>query len=239
MGYPEPHGKYAVSPPDGQEMLAGAVLPLPVDSPPDGKFAEGGYIKGPGAEFVEGGKEIDPTEYYAEKLLSSLPAWQEVDKLHTANTSVRLAKSLLEMTTREEFNFTTFKSDDDNMVTLAPIPFKTLCAHHILPFRGVAFISYVPNGKIVGLSKLPRTVKYWAKGFWVQEDLTTKIADDLVEKLQPKGVGVVMKAEHLCISMRGAEVDNVDTITSAMRGVYAEHDRTAKQEFMSFIQRHL
>jgi GTP cyclohydrolase IA len=209
MGYPEPHGK----------------------------FATGGLIKGP-AEMPDT-VLIDEITIHAEKLLAAIPAWQEVDKLHTAHTSARLAKSLLEMTTREEFKFTTFKSDDDNMVTLAPIPFKTLCAHHILPFRGVAFISYVPNGKIVGLSKLPRTVKYWSKGFWVQEDLTTRIADDLVEKLAPKGVGVVMKAEHLCISMRGAEVDNVDTITSAMRGVYADHTRTAKSEFMSFIGRHL
>ena len=147
---------------------------------------------------------------------------------------------LREMTTRDpEFKFTTFDEDHvDEMITMGPIPFYTLCAHHVVPFLGNCWIGYVPDGRIAGLSKFPRAVKYLAKGFWVQETLTTEIADFLEAKLNPKGVAVVMEAEHMCMAMRGIQQAGIVTRTSAMRGVFADHDRTAKAEFMAGINGH-
>lgn len=175
----------------------------------------------------------------AETILSSMETWSDAPEDHRAETPVRFIKMLQQMTTRDpEFKFTTFdKADDTEMITLGPIPFYTLCAHHVVPFFGNAWIGYVPNAKIVGLSKIPRTVKHLAKGFWVQETLTTEIADYLEEKLDPLGVAVVLEAEHMCMAMRGVEVPGVMTRTSAMRGVFGDHARTAKAEFMAGLNR--
>jgi GTP cyclohydrolase I len=179
------------------------------------------------------------TEYHAEQLLSSMETWSSTPEDHRAETPARFVNMLRQMTTRDdEFKFTTFdQADATEMITLGPIPFYTLCAHHIVPFFGNAWVGYVPQGKIVGLSKIPRTVKWLAKGFWVQETLTTEIADFLEEKLNPMGVAVVLEAEHMCMAMRGVEVAGVMTRTSAMRGVFADHMRTAKAEFMEGLKK--
>jgi GTP cyclohydrolase I len=155
---------------------------------------------------------------------------------HMQDTPKRFVNLLREMTTPEPFNFTTFESDADDMVVLDPIPFYTLCAHHLAPFFGKAYIGYIPDGKIAGLSKFARAVKSVAKGFHVQEELNRELADWLEEVLEPRGVAVVMRAEHLCMAMRGVQVAGVKTTTSTMKGVFSEHDRTAKAEFFQIIQ---
>jgi GTP cyclohydrolase I len=172
-----------------------------------------------------------------EQVLSDLEAWHRTPEDHRADTPQRFLKMLWQLTQREEFNFTTFPAKSDEMVVLGPIPFYTMCAHHTAPFFGNAFIGYVPNGSIAGLSKFARAVKYLAKGFWVQEELTTEIATYLERKLYPRGIAVVVQAEHLCMAMRGVQQPGVITTTSSMRGVFADHDRTAKAEFMQFIER--
>lgn len=179
---------------------------------------------------------IPTNEEHAYRVLSSLEAWHRTPEDHRAETPRRFYQALEELTTREEFNFTTFPATSQDMITLAPIPFYTLCAHHVVPFYGNAFISYVPDQRLAGLSKFAREVKWAAKGFWVQEELTAFIADDLVQKLDPLGVGVVMKAEHMCMAMRGVQQPGVITTTAAMRGVYADHTRTAKQEFLDVVK---
>jgi GTP cyclohydrolase I len=156
---------------------------------------------------------------------------------HGAETPTRFAAMLRDMSTREEFKFTTFDNVEgvDEMITIMDIPFYTLCNHHVIPFYGKAHIAYIPNKSIAGLSKFGRAVKNIAKGLWVQELLTKDIADFLEGKLDPLGVAVVLQAEHMCMTMRGVQMPGTQTVTSAMRGVFADHDRTAKAEFMALI----
>lgn len=162
----------------------------------------------------------------------------DFDFPHLKRTPERFVQLLREMTTQEEdFNFTTFDNAEhiDEMVVIQDIPFYSLCAHHVVPFSGIVHIAYIPDNYIAGLSKFARAVKFWSKGLWVQEELTVTIADYLEEKLTPLGVAVVVKANHLCIEMRGVQTPGTLTTTSAMRGYFGEHDRTAKQEFLSMI----
>jgi GTP cyclohydrolase I len=199
-------------------------------------------------DFAVPGEEVDvllqspvdgvqrSTADYAQGLLSSLDAWSSTPEHHRANTPIRFATMLEEMTRREPFKFTAFESDSEDMVVLDRIPFYTLCAHHVVPFYGYAYVGYVPDGHIAGLSKFARAVQYCAKGFHVQEELTKEIADFLEAELDPAGIAVVMRAEHLCMAMRGAQVPGVMTTTSRMTGVFADHNRTAKAEFMSIIK---
>jgi len=177
-------------------------------------------------------------ERSAHELLSSLEAWERVNEDHRADTPRRFVQALRQLTEREPFNFTVFPNAEagSEMITLGPIPFYTVCAHHVVPFFGSAWIGYIPDKSIAGLSKFARTVKYLAKGFWVQEELTTEIADFLEDKLDPLGVAVVLKAEHMCMAMRGVETAGVITTTSAMRGVFGDHTRTAKAEFMAGVK---
>ena len=110
----------------------------------------------------------------------------------------------------------------------------TLCEHHILPFFGRAHVAYIPDGKIVGLSKLPRIVEVFARRLQVQERLTDQIADAVMEVLEPHGVGVLIEAVHLCMAMRGVEKQNSRTITSAMRGSFLDDNRT-REEFLGLV----
>lgn len=177
-------------------------------------------------------------EEAARDLLSSLEAWERVSPDHRAETPRRMVAALRELTIREDFNFTTFPNNgNDEMITLGPIPFYTLCAHHIVPFFGKAYIGYIPESKIAGLSKFARAVKWAAKGFWVQEELTTEIATLLQDELEPRGVAVVLEAEHMCMAMRGVATAGVITTTSSMKGVFGDHSRTAKAEFLENIKR--
>lgn len=176
-------------------------------------------------------------EAAADVILSSLDGWDEVPEEHKAKTPARFVNALRQLTTREDFEFTTFPNNgNDEMITLGPIPFYTLCAHHVVPFYGNAWVAYVPDKKIAGLSKFARAVKQTAKGLWVQEELTTTIANTLDSFLHPKGVAVLMKAEHMCMAMRGVETAGVQTTTTCMRGVFSDHNRTAKAEFLEAIK---
>jgi GTP cyclohydrolase I len=124
-----------------------------------------------------------------------------------------------------------FEENHHNMVMVRDIELYSMCEHHMLPFFGKAHIAYIPNGKIVGLSKLPRIVDVFARRLQVQERLTEQIAQAIQEVLQPQGVGVVIEAAHLCMMMRGVEKQNSKTITSALRGVFLT-DLATRQEFL-------
>lgn len=153
------------------------------------------------------------------------------------DTPKRWLKMMRELTSAEEFNFTLFDNPNcDEMVVVDNIPFTAVCAHHLAPFSGVAHVAYVPDEKIVGLSKIPRTVQSFARGLWTQEDLTQSIANYLNRNLSPVGVAVVMKAEHTCMSLRGVRVSGAQTTTSAMMGCFADHSKQARAEFLSLIR---
>jgi len=156
---------------------------------------------------------------------------------HGAATPARFLRMLKELTTPEEFKFTTFPNSEDNdeMITIRDIPFVSLCNHHVIPFIGTANIAYIPGDRLAGLSKFARTVKYFAHSLNVQENLTKQIADFLEEMLQPRALGVVLDAEHLCMTIRGVQAPGAQTRTASMRGFFADHDRTAKAEFMATI----
>ena len=129
-----------------------------------------------------------------------------------------------------------FDVDYDEMVMVKDIEMFSLCEHHILPFFGKVHIAYIPNGKVVGLSKLPRLVDVFARRLQVQERMTREIANALQEAIAPQGVGVVVEARHLCMMMRGVEKQNSSTVTSSMSGVFLE-DKT-RAEFLSLVRDH-
>lgn len=129
-----------------------------------------------------------------------------------------------------------FDVDYDEMVIVKDIEMYSLCEHHMLPFFGKVHIAYIPNGKVVGLSKLPRLVDVFARRLQVQERMTREIANALHDAIEPQGVGVVIEARHLCMMMRGVEKQNSSTVTSAMAGVFLE-DKT-RAEFLSLVRDH-
>ena len=128
-----------------------------------------------------------------------------------------------------------FDEDHHNMVIVKDIEMYSMCEHHMLPFFGKVHVAYIPNGKIVGLSKLPRVVEVFARRLQVQERLTEQVASALMEVLEPQGVGVVIEAAHLCMMMRGVEKQNSRTITSAMKGVFLD-DLGAREEFLRLVR---
>jgi GTP cyclohydrolase IA len=129
-----------------------------------------------------------------------------------------------------------FTEDHENMVVVRGIEFYSLCEHHMLPFFGTCHVAYIPNGKVVGLSKLPRIVEVFARRLQVQERLTDEVAGAIESVLAPRGVGVVIEASHLCMMMRGVEKQGSRTITSAVRGSFRTDPRT-REEFMSLVRR--
>jgi len=129
-----------------------------------------------------------------------------------------------------------FDVDYDEMVIVKDVEFFSMCEHHMLPFFGKAHIAYVPNGKVIGLSKIPRLVDVFARRLQVQERLTTEIADAITEAINPQGVGVILEAQHLCMMMRGVEKQHSATVTSAMRGVFKTQLQT-RNEFLSLVRR--
>jgi len=133
-------------------------------------------------------------------------------------------------------NNAVFKEDYDEMVVVKDIEIFSLCEHHMLPFFGRAHVAYLPNGKIVGLSKIARVVDIFARRLQVQERLTRQIADTMNELLQPRGVAVIIEAKHLCMMMRGVEKQNSAAVTSAMLGDFRNNDITRK-EFLNILRR--
>jgi GTP cyclohydrolase IA len=150
------------------------------------------------------------------------------------DTPRRLAEAYAELLTPRPFRATTFPNDEgyDELVVARDIPFHSLCEHHLLPFHGVAHVGYLPGARIVGLSKLGRIVDYYARRMQVQERLTTQVARWLREELEPRGVGVVIEAEHLCMSLRGVQKPGAKTITSALHGAVRDDPRT-RHEFLT------
>ena len=152
-------------------------------------------------------------------------------------TPPRVAKSLKWMTqgyassAEQVVGEGIFKEDHDNMIMVRDIELYSMCEHHMLPFFGKAHVAYIPNGKIVGLSKIPRIVDVYAQRLQVQERLTEQIAEGLCRVLNPAGVGVVIEAYHLCMMMRGVQKQNSKTITSALRGAFREDPKT-RDEFL-------
>ncbi len=136
---------------------------------------------------------------------------------------------------KDILNGALFEEKYNDMVIVKNIDFFSLCEHHMLPFYGKCHIAYIPKGKIVGLSKIPRIVDVFSRRLQVQERLTSQIADTIEEILQPQGVAVVMKAKHLCMIMRGVEKQNADVTTSTMHGVFGK-ERATRNEFIHLIQ---
>src|SRR5271168_2356653 len=129
-----------------------------------------------------------------------------------------------------------FEVEYDEMVIVKDVEFYSMCEHHLLPFFGKAHIAYVPQGKVIGLSKIPRVVDVFARRLQVQERLTTEIADAIQEAIDPQGVAVILEAQHLCMMMRGVEKQHSETVTSAMRGVFKSQLQT-RNEFLSLVRR--
>jgi GTP cyclohydrolase IA len=169
-------------------------------------------------------------------LLRALGA--DVDSEALQETPRRMADAYSELLTPRPFRATTFPNEDgyDELIVARAIPFHSLCMHHLLPFHGVAHIGYLPAERIIGLSKLGRVVELFARDLQIQERLTTQIARWLERELEPKGVGVVLEAEHLCMSLRGVQKLGAKTVTSALRGCVRDDART-RQEFLALTTR--
>jgi GTP cyclohydrolase IA len=190
------------------------------------------------ADTATGRREIDhaAARRAARELLCALGADPDSDGL--CETPRRVGEAYAELLTPSPFRATTFPNDDgyDELIVARSIPFHSLCMHHLLPFHGVAHVGYLPGERILGLSKLGRVVEYFSRDLQLQERLTIQIADWLEEELRPRGVGVVLEAEHTCMSLRGVQKLGAKTLTSAMRGLLREDARTRK-EFLSLTSR--
>lgn len=150
------------------------------------------------------------------------------------DTPGRMARAYAELFTAKPFEATTFPNDEgyDELVLARDIPLRSVCEHHLLPFTGTACVGYLPGDRILGLSKLARVVEYFASRPQVQERLTKQVADWLVEHLQPRAVGVVMRAEHTCMTLRGVHATGSTTVTSTLLGTLRT-DARSRQEFFS------
>lgn len=151
-------------------------------------------------------------------------AGEDPDREGLKETPRRYAAFMHNWVSPPPFSFTSFEAEGaDEMVVQTGCLFFSLCEHHLLPFFGHATVGYVPNGRIVGLSKLARAVRYCARGFQNQERITTAVADMIESALNPQGVAVVLRAEHLCMSLRGVEAPGTITTTSCLRGVFKDN----------------
>ena len=182
--------------------------------------------------------ETDRTREYATLTRRELELLgEDPDREGLLKTPQRVANSMAFLTegysssAEEVVGKGVFKEEHDNMIMVRDIELYSLCEHHMLPFFGKAHVAYIPNGKIVGLSKIPRIVDVYARRLQVQERLTEQIADGLCRVVNPSGVGVVIEAFHLCMMMRGVQKQNSKTITSALRGAFREDPKT-RDEFL-------
>ena len=154
-----------------------------------------------------------------------------------AETPRRVADAYIEMLTKQPFTLTTFPNDEgyDELIVARSIPFHALCEHHLLPFIGVAHVAYLPKDRILGLTKLARLVEFFARELQVQERMTQQIARWLQDNLDPKGVGVILEAEHTCMTLRGVQKPGTTTVTSALLGRVRTDQRT-RDEFLSLAR---
>ena len=179
-----------------------------------------------------GDVDLEAARRAAADLLAALGA--DLGDESLSETPRRMARMYAELMTPAPFTPTTFPNDGgyDELVVATQIPFHSLCEHHLLPFVGLAHVGYLPGERIIGLSKLARVVDHFARGLQVQERLTTLVARWLDDHLEPKGVGVVVEAEHMCMSLRGVQKPGARTVTSALHGLVRDDLRT-RQEFLS------
>ncbi len=180
--------------------------------------------------------DFDALQRAARDLLRAIGA--DVDAEAMRETPRRVADAYAELLTPQPFRATTFPNEDgyDQLIVARAIPFHSLCMHHLLPFHGVAHIGYLPGERIIGLSKLGRVVELFARDLQIQERLTTQIAGWLQRELEPRGVGVLLEAEHLCMSLRGVQKLGAKTVTSALHGLVRDDART-RQEFLALTSR--
>jgi GTP cyclohydrolase IA len=159
---------------------------------------------------------------------------KDPEQPHLADTPRRVADAYAELLAPPPFHLTTFPNDEgyNELVLATGIPVQSLCEHHLLPFTGIAHIGYLPGERILGLSKLARVLDLFARDLQVQERLTQQVADWLQENLNPRGVGVVIEAEHLCMSLRGVRARGARTTTSALHGLLRE-DARSRHEFFA------
>jgi GTP cyclohydrolase I len=179
-----------------------------------------------------------PTDAYAALVREQLVLLgEDPEREGLLRTPERVAKAMgfltqgYAMSLEEVVGNALFEEEHENMVMVRDIELYSLCEHHLLPFFGKAHVAYIPNKRIVGLSKLPRIVEMFARRLQVQERLTEQVAKAIEEVLEPRGVGVVIEAYHMCMMMRGVEKQNSRTITSALRGVFREDGKT-REEFL-------
>jgi GTP cyclohydrolase I len=180
--------------------------------------------------------DLEAAEDAVSALLSALGA--DLDDQHLRETPRRVAAAYAEMLSPRPFAMTTFANDEgyQELVLVTEIPFRSLCAHHMLPFHGVAHVGYLPDERLVGLSKLARVVDWFSHGLQLQERITQQVADCLDAHLTPRGVGVVLEAEHQCMSLRGACAVGSRTTSSAMLGALRD-DAAARAEFLARARR--
>ena len=188
----------------------------------------------------ETGKYSEDLEALVHQVLLRLG--EDPERHGLQRTPVRIANALTfltsgyKQTVEEVVEGAIFPDDCDEMVVVKDVEFYSQCEHHMLPFFGRVHVGYIPDGKIIGLSKIARIVDVFARRLQVQERMTGQIADGLMEILAPRGVGVVVEARHFCMMMRGVQKQNSSTLSSAMRGIFKEDART-RMEFMDLIRR--
>ena len=186
------------------------------------------------------GAETTELQALVEQLLGLLG--EDPTREGLVKTPERVAKALRFFTqgyqqdVEEVFNGALYSVKYDEMVVVRDIDFFSLCEHHLLPFYGKCHVAYIPNDRVVGLSKIPRLVEVFSRRLQVQERLTVQIAETLQEKLNPQGVAVVIEARHLCMMMRGVETPNAVAVTSSMHGVFLNQQKT-REEFLTLIRR--
>ena len=177
------------------------------------------------------GRDLAAAQRAAEDFLRALGLPLDSESLR--KTPRRMAHAYAELLTPRAFDMTTFPNDEgyDELVLVRSIPIRSVCEHHLLPFVGTAHVGYLPGQRILGLSKLARVVELFAHGPQVQERLTKQIADWLQERLEPRGVGVVIEAEHLCMTLRGVQAVGARTLTSTLLGTLRDDPRS-RAEFL-------
>lgn len=186
----------------------------------------------PALETTNGQIDRVRAELAAADLLEALGV--DLSREDIADTPRRVARMYEELLTPRPFNPTTFENDAgyDEMVVVRDIRFTSLCAHHLLPFSGIAHVGYLPGDRIIGLSKLARVVTHFAHNLQVQERLTKQVADWLNDQLHPRGVGVVVRAEHQCMTIRGVQSVGSTTVTSTMHGLLRRNP-ASREEFLA------